>query len=196
MNKRIASHGFIGVVVATALAACSSGGLTAGSGSAGSPTAAATTSALASGAAPTAQASSGSTAASVAAVPSSQAAQSSAKLAAAAATCSPGTRACPIRITFARGAFSAQAHGQLTGIDSELWFVVDARATQSMVTVVEGAGATRGVVTFPNGQTEGQPGGRVFDGLLPASGDYRIRVTESPMGEGWSGRVDVVTLIY
>ncbi len=42
----------------------------------------------------------------------------------------------------------------------------------------------------------GQPGGRVFDGTVPVSGDYRIRVTESPMGEAWSGRVDVVVLIY
>jgi hypothetical protein len=65
-----------------------------------------------------------------------------------------------------------------------------------MVAVVEGAGATRGMVSFPNGQSVGQPGGRVFDGVLPASGDYRIRVTESSMGEGWSGRVDVVVLIY
>jgi hypothetical protein len=185
----------IGVLVATTLAACSSGGLTAGAGSAGTPTAAATTSTAASGAAPTTQASIGTTAPSAAAQ-SSQAAQPSAKPAQATATCSTGTRACPIRITFAHGAFSAQAHGQLTGVNSELWFVVDARANQSMVAVLEGAGATRGVVTFPNGQTAGQPGGRVFDGVLPASGDYKIHVTESPMGEGWSGRVDVVTLIY
>jgi hypothetical protein len=150
---------------------------------------------VASGGAPTPQASIGPTASSAAAQ-SSQTAQPSAKPAKLAATCSKGTRACPIRITFAQGAFSAQAHGQLTSIDSELWFVVDARANQSMVAVVEGAGATRGVVTFPNGQTEGQPGGRVFDGVLPVSGEYKIHVTESPMGEGWSGRVDVVTLIY
>jgi hypothetical protein len=195
VNKGNALHGLIGVVVATTLAACSSGGLTAGTGSAGTPTAAATTSTAAPGGAPTAQASIGPTAPSAAAQ-SSQAAQPSAKPAQPAATCSTGTRACPIRITFAQGAFSAQAHGQLTEVNSELWFVVDARANQSMVAVVEGAGATRGVVTFPNGQTEGQPGGRVFDGVLPASGDYKIHVTESPMGEGWSGRVDVVTLIY
>jgi hypothetical protein len=195
VSKGNARHGLIGVVVATILAACSSGGLTAGTGLAGSPTAAATTSTAAPAIAPTTQASIGSNAPSVEA-PSSQAAQPSAKPAQPAATCSTGTRACPIRITFANGAFSAQAHGQLTGVNSELWFVVDARASQSMVAVVEGAGATRGVVTFPNGQSMGQPGGRVFDGVLSASGDYRIHVTESPMGEGWSGRVDVVTLIY
>jgi hypothetical protein len=175
VNKGNAFHGLIGVVVATTLAACSSGSLTAGTGSAGTPKAAASTSTAAQ---------------------SGRVAQPSAKTAQPAATCSMGTRACPIRITFALGAFSAQAHGQLTGVNSELWFVVDARASQSMVAVVEGAGATRGILTFPNGRTEGQPGGRVFDGVLPTSGDYRIHVTESPMGEGWSGRVDVVTLIY
>jgi len=55
---------------------------------------------------------------------------------------------------------------------------------------------TRGVVYFPGGGSSGQPGGRVFDGALPTTGDYRIRVTESSMGEAWSGRVDVIAVIY
>lgn len=114
----------------------------------------------------------------------------------AAATCVSGASACPIRITFAAGAYSGQASATLTGISSQRWFVVRARANQTMVVVVEGAGATRGVIGFPNSHSEGQPGGRVFDGLLPLTGDYRIRVGESPMGEGWSGRVTVVVLIY
>jgi hypothetical protein len=113
-----------------------------------------------------------------------------------AATCSPGASSCPIRITFADGAYSGQAHGHLNGIHSQQWFVVKAKAGQTMVVVVKGAGATRGIVTFPSGKTVGQPGGRVFDGVLPASGDYRIQVTESPMGEGWSGGIDVIVLIY
>jgi len=61
---------------------------------------------------------------------------------------------------------------------------------------VKGHGPTRGVVYFPNGRSNGQPGGRVFDGTLPVSGDYRIRVTESAMGQAWSGRVVVIALIY
>ena len=113
-----------------------------------------------------------------------------------AATCSPGARACPIRIRFAAGAYSGQAHSQLTGIRSQRWFVVHARAGQTMIVIVKGHGPTRGIVSFPNGQSSGQPGGRVFDGTLPVSGDYRIRVTESAMGQAWSGRVDVVVLIY
>ena len=114
----------------------------------------------------------------------------------AAAVCSPGALACPIRIAFASGAYSGQAHSRLTGIRSQKWFVVRARAGQTVVVIVEGSGATRGVVHFPNGQSNGQPGGRVFDASVPVSGDYRIHVTESSMGQAWSGRVDVVALIY
>ena len=62
--------------------------------------------------------------------------------------------------------------------------------------VVEGAGATAGIVRFPNGEINGQPGGRIFDGNLPVTGDYKIKVMESQMGEAWSGRVDVVVLAY
>jgi hypothetical protein len=110
--------------------------------------------------------------------------------------CSPGQKACPIRITFAPGAYSGQAHSQLTGIHSKRWFVVNANAGQTMVVVVEGAGPTGGIVYFPNGQSNGQPGGRIFDDNLPVTGDYKIKVMESQLGEAWSGRVDVVVLAY
>lgn len=110
--------------------------------------------------------------------------------------CPPGGHACPIRIAFALGAYSGQAHGWLTEVRSQQWFVIHARAGQSMVVLVEGRGPTRGIVFLPNGRSSGQPGGRVFDGPAPLTGDYRIQVTESSMGQGWSGRVDVVALIY
>jgi hypothetical protein len=113
-----------------------------------------------------------------------------------AASCSPGRRACPIRITFARGAYSGQAHSTLTGIHSEKWFVVHANAGQTMLVIVKGRGPTRGIVYFPNGTSSGQPGGRIFDDTVPVTGDYRIRVTESQMGTAWSGGVDVVVVIY
>jgi hypothetical protein len=111
-------------------------------------------------------------------------------------TCAPGARSCPIRIRFAPGAYSGQGHSHLSGIRSQSWFVVGARAGQTMVVVVKGDGPTRGIVYLPNGRQSGQPGGRVFDGTLPFTGNYRIRVTESAMGQAWSGRVDVVALIY
>ena len=96
----------------------------------------------------------------------------------------------------AGGSFLGQGHSQLLGIRSQRWFVVHARAGQTMIVIVEGRGPTRGTVFFPGGGSDGQPGGRVFDASVPRTGDYRIRVTESPMGQGWSGRVDVVVVIY
>jgi hypothetical protein len=112
------------------------------------------------------------------------------------AACTIGSSTCPIRIAFRPGAYSGQGTSWLSGLSSSKWFVVRARAGQTMIVIVKGAGATRGIVYFPNGHHEGQPGGRVFDGLLPRSGDYRIRVSESLMGSAWSGRVDVLVVIY
>jgi hypothetical protein len=111
-------------------------------------------------------------------------------------TCRTGSSACPIRITFAAGAYSAQAGSSLAGQSSAAWFVVRARAGQSMIVIVKGAGATRGTVYFPNGQHVGQPGGRIFDETLPLSGDYRIRVSESTMAQAWSGPVAVLVVAY
>ena len=113
-----------------------------------------------------------------------------------ATTCTPGAAACPIRIGFARGWYSGQAHSTLTGIRSVRWFVVHARAGQVLIIIVKGAGPTRGIVYRPNGTSSGQPGGRVFDSALTMTGDYRIRVTESPMGQAWSGGVTVVAVAY
>jgi hypothetical protein len=115
---------------------------------------------------------------------------------AAAAPCARGSTACPIRIAFRHGKYTGQARSSLTGQGQERWFVVRAKAGQTMVVVVNGKGATGGTVYFPGGGQDGGPGGRVFDGSLPTSGDYRIRVTESLMAEPWSGWVDVVVLIY
>lgn len=112
------------------------------------------------------------------------------------ATCVAGRKACPIRITFRTGAWSGERSATLTGITSERWFSVRARAGQTMLVVVKGAGPTRGTVTFRNGASGGQPGGRIFDGEVPVTGDVLIRVTESAMAEAWSGRVTVVVLIY
>ena len=114
----------------------------------------------------------------------------------AATTCTPGAAACPIRVTFVTGAYSAQAHSTLAGIRAVKWFVVHLRAGQAVIVIVQGAGPTRGTVYFPNGQSQGQPGGRVLDQSVPVTGDYRIRVTESPMGSSWSGRVDVLVVAY
>jgi hypothetical protein len=113
-----------------------------------------------------------------------------------AVTCRAGSSACPIRITFAPGAYSAQATGSLASQSVDTWFVVRARANQSAIVIVEGAGPTRGIVYFPNHRYSGMPGGRVFDGLLSVTGDYRIRVSESTMAQPWHGPVTVLVVAY
>ena len=111
-------------------------------------------------------------------------------------TCHPGARACPIRISFATGAYSAQARSTLAGHATVRWFSVKARAGQTLIVVIKGAGATQGTVYAPNGTHSGQPGGRVFDAPLTVSGTYRIRVSESATAEGWHGSVTVLVVAY
>ena len=96
----------------------------------------------------------------------------------------PATR----RITFRPGATHATVTGRLRGIRDVAWFVIRARRGQHMTVNIDGAGATRGVVYFPNGGQDGGPGGTIFDDTLPANGDYRIRVNESQMAEAWRGK--------
>lgn len=101
------------------------------------------------------------------------------------------------RIYFARGATRATAHGYLRGVRDEVLFVLRAKAGQHMKVEIRGRGATRGVVVFPSGGQDGGPGGVVFDGILPDTGDYKIRVTESSMANAWRGNftliVDIVS---
>ena len=113
-----------------------------------------------------------------------------------AAPCVRGSAACPIRIRFAPGAFAGQGRAMLTGQGMERWFVVRAAAGQTMIVIIDGKGATGGEVYVPGGGQDGGPGGRIYDGTLPVTGDYRIRVTESLMAQGWRGPVDVIVVIY
>jgi hypothetical protein len=95
------------------------------------------------------------------------------------------------RVYFARGATRATARGYLRGIRDEANFVLRAKAGQHMRVEIRGRGATRGMVTFPSGQSDGQPGGVIFDGILPDTGDYRISVSESSMADPWRGSFTV-----
>jgi hypothetical protein len=91
------------------------------------------------------------------------------------------------RIRFKTGATAARVSGSLKGIGDEALFVLRARSGQHMKVNISGAGPTRGTVIFPSGKQDGQPGGMIFDDELTETGDYRIRVTESNMGEAWRG---------
>src|SRR5215813_1053715 len=101
------------------------------------------------------------------------------------------TEKAPQRITFARGATVARATGYLRGMRDSAWFVLRASAGQHMRVEIDGVGATRGVVIYPSGKQDGQPGGVIFDGTVDETGDYKIVVSESLMANSWRGKFTV-----
>ncbi len=92
------------------------------------------------------------------------------------------------RISFRRGAIRAQVTGTLTGIGQQVCYRANARAGQHMKVEIVGDGPTRGTVQFPSGEGSGMPGGVIFDEDLTETGDFRICVEESQMGNGWNGK--------
>lgn len=103
-------------------------------------------------------------------------------------TASAQTEKAPRRITFARGATVARATGYLRGIRDTAWFALRASSGQHMRVEINAPGSTRGSVIYPTGKQDGQPGGVVFDDTIDETGDYKIVVSESLMGEAWRGR--------
>jgi len=93
----------------------------------------------------------------------------------------------PQRIVFARGATTARATGYLRGRRDAASFVLRASAGQHMRVEIDARGAIHGGVFSPSGKGEIQPGGVIFDDTIDETGDYRIIVSESQMGEPWHG---------
>ena len=93
----------------------------------------------------------------------------------------------PQRIVFAHGATVARATGYLRGMRDSAWFVLRAGAGQHMRVEIDARGGTHGTVISPSGKQETQPGGVVFDDNLDETGDYKIGVSESNMGDSWRG---------
>lgn len=101
------------------------------------------------------------------------------------------------RIKFKPGATTASVKGQLKGIHDKANFVVRAAKGQHMRVNIIASGSARGSIVAPSGeQIGGGPGGVVFDEELPQTGDYRIRVTESTMGEAWRGGFTLEVSIF
>ena len=87
------------------------------------------------------------------------------------------------RITFKGNAISVQAPGTFTAFHQHVHFVVRAEKGRRMIVnivPVSSGLATAGVVTGPSGQSDGQPGGIVFDDTITATGDYQIEVSQRP----------------
>src|SRR5437763_486008 len=101
------------------------------------------------------------------------------------------TERAPQRIVFARGATIARATGYLRGMRDSAWFVLRLGAGQHMRVEIGARGATHGTVISPSGKQETQPGAVVFDEDLTETGDYKIGVSESNMGNSWRGSFTV-----
>lgn len=93
-----------------------------------------------------------------------------------------------IPIRFEKGAVRAQVTGELSSMQQEIRYVLSARSGQHMKITVDAPGPVRGTVSYPNGDYSGSPGDAIFDDFLPLSGNYRIALRESPMGEEWKGQ--------
>src|SRR5256885_14828554 len=102
-------------------------------------------------------------------------------------TASAQSERAPQRIVFARGATIARATGYLRGMRDSAWFVLRLGAGQHMRVEIGARGATHGTVISPSGKQETQPGAVVFDDDLTETGDYKIGVSESNMGNSWRG---------
>ena len=94
-------------------------------------------------------------------------------------------------VQFPAGSIHGRGHGFLHRVGGKHDFIFHARLGQHLRVNIVGRGPTRGVVSFPGGGQDGSPGGVVFDGRAPRTGDYRLRVTEDSMAEQWRGPVTV-----
>ena len=89
-------------------------------------------------------------------------------------------------IHFSKGAISSTVTGKLKPNENERWYRFDASSGQyAIINIALLAGtpetANVGVLHMPNGTQDGTKGGIIYQGCLPASGDYRLRITRNLM---------------
>ena len=97
----------------------------------------------------------------------------------------------PTRITFKRGATSAEVTGTLSGYGSSKTYVIRVRGGQILTTRSTGKNPVTLEITAPPGSTyEPDLAADCHDRheISPtAAGDYRIRVTECQKADPWRG---------
>lgn len=95
-----------------------------------------------------------------------------------------------IPIRFATGQVSTTVSGKLNPKQHERWYQFSATGGQYAVINItplagKGAGpsetANVGVLHMPNGQQDGTKGGIIYQGCLPVSGKYRLRIARNLM---------------
>ncbi|MGP5631866.1 hypothetical protein [Psychrobacter celer] len=89
-------------------------------------------------------------------------------------------------IHFAKGAISSVVTGKLNPNEEERWYRFNAAAAQyAIINIAPLAGtpetANVGVLYMPNGKYDGTKGGVIYQGCLPATGEYRLRIARNLM---------------
>lgn len=89
-------------------------------------------------------------------------------------------------IHFAKGAITSTVTGKLKPNENERWYRFDANSGQyAIINIAPLAGtpetANVGVLHMPNGTQDGTKGGIIYQGCLPATGEYRIRIARNLM---------------
>ena len=105
-------------------------------------------------------------------------------------------------IHFAKGAISSTVTGKLRPNENERWYRFDASSWQyAIINIAPLAGtpetANVGVLHMPNGTQDGTKGGIIYQGCLPATGEYRLRIARNLMatqGKTAGYKVEVMIL--
>jgi len=105
-------------------------------------------------------------------------------------------------IHFAKGAISSTVTGKLKSNENERWYRFDANSGQyAIINIAPLAGtpetANVGVLHMPNGTQDGTKGGIIYQGCLPATGEYRLRIARNLMatqGKTAGYKVEVMIL--
>ena len=105
-------------------------------------------------------------------------------------------------IHFAKGAISSTVTGKLKPNENERWYRFDANSGQyTIINIAPLAGtpetANVGVLHMPNGTQDGSKGGIIYQGCLPTTGKYRLRIARNLMatqGKTAGYKVEVMIL--
>ena len=105
-------------------------------------------------------------------------------------------------IHFAKGAISSTVTGKLKPNENERWYRFDASSWQyAIINIAPLTGtpetANVGILHMPNGTQDGTKGGIIYQGCLPATGEYRLRIARNLMatqGKMAGYRVEVMIL--
>ena len=107
-----------------------------------------------------------------------------------------------IPIHFAKRAISSTVTGKIKPNENERWYRFDASSWQyAIINIAPLAGTPEttnvGVLHMPNGTQDGTKGGIIYQGCLPATGEYRLRIARNLMatqGKTAGYKVEVMIL--